>query len=51
MAWLLALHHVPSVVRQNITSPYAHVHLSAEPGTPVECAEEAGMPCASRAAP
>ena len=45
MAWLLALHHVPSVVTHSMTSPYAHAHLSAEPGTPVACAEEAGMPC------
>jgi len=24
---------------------YAHAHLSADPGTPVACADEAGMPC------
>lgn len=48
MAWLFALHEDPRVVMRNSRSPYAQAQRSALPGTPVACAEDAGMPCARR---
>jgi len=47
MAWLFALHQEPSAMTTHRSRAYAHAHLSADPGTPVACADEAGMPCAA----